>query len=93
MNLLFPSLEIARPFAAPIGLDFEHLIATCAALQAATPTASTEAQLATARELSIQANEALVRLIEGRPGWAAAVAVMQGSFHPDAVRYVSDNIL
>ena len=93
MDYSFPSLEVARPFATPLGLDFQHLVATCAALQAGTPTAIAEAQLSGKWEAPVRPVDALVRLIEGKPGWAASVAVLGGNFSPEAARYASDNSL
>ena len=93
MDLNFPSVEVARPFATPLGLDFQRLVATCAALQAATPTAAVEAQLASRERVPVRPVDALVALLRGRPGWSASVAVLGGSFNPAAARYASDKSL
>jgi hypothetical protein len=93
MDYSFPSLEVAHPFATPLGLDFQHLVATCAGLQAGTPTAIAEARLSGEHQAPVRPVDALVRLIEARPGWASCVAVLEASFSPEAARFASDNIL
>jgi len=93
MNLSFPSVEIARPFATPLGFDFQRLVATCAALQAGSPTAAAEARLSGVHEVPVRPVDALVTLLGGRTGWAGAVAVLQGSFNPEAARHVSHKLL
>jgi hypothetical protein len=93
MDLSFPGLDVARPFATPLGLDFQRLVASCAALQASTPTAAVEAHLSGKRPAPLRPEDALVALIEGRPGWEASIAVLKGSFNADAARFVSDNLL
>ena len=93
MDLSFPSLDVARPFATPLGLDYQRLVATCAALQASTPTAQAEAQLAGERNAPAQPVDALVALFGARPNWTASIAVLGGSFHPEAARFASNKIL
>ena len=93
MDLSFPSLDVAHPYAAPLGLDIQRLIATCAALQAATPTAMAEAHLSGERRAPVRPVDALVELLAGRPAWSASIAVLGGSFHPDAARFVADKNL
>lgn len=93
MDLNFPSMAVARPFATPLGLDFQRLVATCAALQAATPTAAVEAQLSGKERVPVRPVDALLAVLGGRAGWAASVAVLGGSFNPEAARYASDKIL
>ena len=92
MDLSFPSLDVARPFATPLGLDFQRLVASCAALQASTPTAAVEAQLSGKRLAPLRPADALVALLEGRPGWRSSIAVLEGSFSPEAARFVADNV-
>lgn len=92
MSLSFPSVEIARPFATPLGLDFQRLVATCAALQAGTATAAIEARLAEGPGAPVRPVEALVTLLGGRSGWAGAVATLGGSFNPVAARYAFDKV-
>jgi hypothetical protein len=92
MDLSFPSLDVAHPYAVPLGLDFQRLIATCAALQAATPTAAVETQLSSEHLAPVRPVDALVALLAGRPGWTASIAVLGGSFSPEAARYASDKV-
>jgi hypothetical protein len=92
MDLSFSSLDVANARAVPLGLDFQRLVASCAALQAATHTAAVEAQLSGEREAPVRPVDALVALLVGRPGWAASIAVLGGSFNPMAARYASDNV-
>ena len=92
MDLSFPKLDVASPKATPLGLDFQRLVATCAAIQAATPTATVEAQLSGEFEAPLRPVDALVTLLAGQPGWAAAIDVLEGSFNPEAVRHASDNL-
>lgn len=92
MDLGFPSLDVARPFATPLGLDFQRLVASCAALQASTPTAICEAQLSGKRQAPPKPGDALAALLAGRPGWEASIAVLQGSFNPQTARFAADNI-
>jgi hypothetical protein len=93
MDLSFARLDVARPFATPLGLDFQRLVATCSALQAATPTAAAETQISAGERTPVRPVDALVMLLAGRPGWTASIAVLEGSFHPEAARYASDKVL
>lgn len=91
MDLSFPKLDVANPTATPLGLDFQRLVATCAAIQAATPTAGAEAQLSGESETVLRPVDALVALLAGQPSWAAAIDVLGGSFNPEAACHASDN--
>lgn len=93
MSFNFPNVEVAHPFATPLGLDFQRLVATCAALQAGTPTAAAEAHLSRGQGRPPRPIDALVTLLGGRTGWAGAVAMLGGSFNPEAARHASDKVL
>lgn len=86
MDLGFSRSGRTRGLAQPVGLDHRRLVASIAAMQAATLTARTEALLGKVRRSSASPVEALVAVFEHRAGWIAAAASLGGSFHPELAR-------
>lgn len=89
MDLSFPSLDDAYRDATPLGLDYARLVASLGAAQAASPTAAAEASISDACPAPDDPVKALIALLEGKSGWAASVAVLAGSFHPEAARLLA----
>ena len=83
MDLGFSRLDALRLDAAPLPLDHYRLIASLAAMQAASRTAAVEATLAAGTFATADPVVALVKLFGASAGWAAAVTMLEGSFHPE----------
>jgi hypothetical protein len=82
MDLGFTRLDALRSDAAPAPLDYFRLIASLAAMQAASRTAAVEATLAAGTFAGAHPVAALVRLFDAAPGWVDALTTLGGSFHP-----------
>ena len=82
MDLGFSRFDALRSDAAPAPLDYFRLIASLAAMQAASRTAAVEATLAAGTFAGAHPVAALVRLFEAGPGWVEALKTLEGSFHP-----------
>ncbi len=82
MDLGFNRLGALRSGVVPIPLDYYRLVASLSAMQAASRTATVEAMIAAGTFACTDPVAALVRLFCTAPGWTAALAALNGSFHP-----------
>ena len=72
-------------------IEFPAMMASLLAAQAGSPAAAAQIDHDVARHVGDCREEALATLMQARPGWRAAVGVLEGSFHPRVARLVGAN--
>jgi hypothetical protein len=76
--------------AAPIAIDYHHLIAALIAVQMASRSAVIEHRLDQVRPRRANHAGTITTLLLGEPDWVPAIAALQGAFHPATGRRMSN---
>ena len=76
---------------AAVPVEFPLLVATLVAAQSASPTAAAHTHHQVGRTIGGCPEQAIVTLLQARPGWRAAAAALGGSFHPGVAPMIADN--
>lgn len=79
--------------AQPAPVEFAAMIADLLATQAGSPAAAAQIHHDVMCRIAHSHEEALTTLIQAQPGWRAAAAVLEGSFHSGVAKLVRDNCL
>lgn len=73
-------------------LDCGSLLAALRTSQAASFTAIAQTHHEVGRLIDSCPEQAIVTILQGRPGWRAAIATVRGSFHPGVAGLIVTNL-
>ena len=72
--------------------DYRAMVAGLVAVQSASAAAQAQMHHNVTRSIDSCQEQAIVTLLQARPGWRAAASILQGSFHPGIVPLIVDNV-